>query len=320
MSSDLRFHIATLAAVFFALGIGILIGAGFVGAPVVSRQTTLIRRLEGNVNELRRETREARRNEEALQLLLPGIVQGKLTNRRVLVVQTGPYAEAVERAVEALRLAGAQVTQIALPAGAWRQRSVGPDAAGDDPATTAAATTAEEDIAAEARRLAPLLVSGAQGDAALQPYRSNGRLTGDRLGSGGPMRYVALVGGAGIRKPGNGPAASATGEPWETVLARRRDVTLAEAWQAQGVTVVGVEPVAAELSLMRTYQNAGIATIDDIDRAAGQMALPFALLGEKGAYGVKETADRVLPESLEALPETAAPPADLPARPDSAAP
>ena len=71
-------------------------------------------------------------------------------------------------------------------------------------------------------------------------------------------------------------------------------MALIGAWQAQGVTVVGVEPFDTDVSSMRAYQSAGIATVDSIDRALGKIALPFALLGEKGNYGMKPTADRVL--------------------------
>ena len=39
MSPEFRYHVASLAAVFFALGIGILIGTTFVGTRIVDRQT-----------------------------------------------------------------------------------------------------------------------------------------------------------------------------------------------------------------------------------------------------------------------------------------
>jgi hypothetical protein len=114
---------------------------------------------------------------------------------------------------------------------------------------------------------------------------------------------VVLVGGAfaaapGPRRPG---AAAAAPDATEGVLTlvRQRDLAMAASWQEAGATVVGVESLGADLSFMRIYQSGGLATIDNIDRAAGQIALPFALRGEKAAYGMKPTADRVLPLSLE---------------------
>jgi hypothetical protein len=280
MSPDFRYHVATLSAVFLALGIGILIGTAFVGAPVVSRQTQLIRRLEDNVGELRRETRERDRQEEALRIALPAVVQGRLAGKRVLVVQAGGYPAAAEDATEALRLAGADVIHVSLPADGWHT-------SGDD-------TNGDDAVLQAARTLAPLLTSGSE--AALQSYREEGKLTGDAL-TGGAFPLVVLVGGAPLAARN----ATSPDEPAANWLARTRDSALAEVWKGLGITVVGVEPFGADLSFMRTYQSAGIATIDAIDRPIGKMALPFALLGEKGNYGLKDTADRALPAALETV-------------------
>ncbi len=289
MSSDLRYHIASLAAVFFALGIGILIGTAFVGAPLVSRQTALIKRLEGNVGELRRETRESETNEDALRILAPGVVRGKLGGRRVLVAQCGAYPDAGARAVDALRLAGAsEIVEVALPASAWQRLD---DAAG-------ASSDQTETVEAEARRLAPLLLSGS--DDALETYRRDGLLTGDTLDNK-PVRLIVLVGGGQATRPTTANNAAPSDTSAYENLAGRLDASLATVWREAGAVVAGVEPVRAEASAMRIYQGAEIATVDCIDRAAGQIALPFALAGEKANYGVKSTADasRILPASLE---------------------
>jgi len=94
------------------------------------------------------------------------------------------------------------------------------------------------------------------------------------------------------------------GEPEnsDTSLLMHRDLPLIETWQNAGLTVVAVEPYKALTSYLPTYRNAGIATIDAIDRAAGKIALPFALKGERAAYGYRPDAERVLSESLTALP------------------
>jgi len=302
MSSDLRYHIASLAAVFFALGIGILIGTAFVGAPLVSRQTALIKRLEGNVGELRRETRESERNEDALRILAPGLVRGKLAGRRVLIVQLGAYPDASARAGDAARMAGAsEVVQIALPTTAW----------GRVMETTATAANQTESVEAEARRLAPLLLSGS--DDALETYRRDGLLTGDTLDDK-PSRLVVFAGGGLFTGQANpGVASPPDGAAYEN-LAGRLDKTLAEVVQNAGAVVVGVETTGAEASAMRIYQQADIATVDCIDHAAGQIALPFALRGEKANYGLKSTADanRVLPASLQTEPAPVAAPSASP--------
>jgi hypothetical protein len=147
---------------------------------------------------------------------------------------------------------------------------------------------------------------------ALEAYRRDGLLDGDVPGGAEdaagapPLSLVVFVGGARLPLGGGDDAAAAAAGAGDEgpltdvlTLARRRDVALARHWQAMGITVVGVEPLDVDVSFVRVYQGGGLATVDNIERAAGQMALPFALRGEKAAYGMKPTAERVLPASLE---------------------
>lgn len=289
MSTDFRFHIASLAAVFLALGIGVLIGTAFVGAPVVERQTRLIQNVVERQNRVIRDSdatavelrREAQTGEAAWRALQTRLMRGTLAGRHVLVVQTGNYADAERQTVEALRLAGAQAVRVTLPPEAWRRHAQ----AGSEENKPGART------AAGAFRLAPHLIGGQ--NAALLDFRQAGLVTGDVLDR--PLQLVVLVGGAeGVSQPDGTVSADEA-----LALVRELDATLIQAWQALGVVVVGVEPALARASFMRAYQALGIATIDNIDRALGQIALPFALSGDKAAYGTKPTADRGWPRSLE---------------------
>jgi hypothetical protein len=312
-SDDFRYHIASLAAVFFALGIGILIGTAFVGAPVVERQIRALNRtLSTSVNELDRRREEAEKNEEALRALLPGLVQGKLLGRRVLVVRTGDFPDAAVQTRVALELAGARVAEITLPVDEW-QRVIVPETS--PPAGSVTETSALPPAARDLERLARALVRPARPDAEMPAdiIASLGQrdlVRGDASVS--PVSLVVVVGGA---KPPPGPppsartgAAASSGGDSE---ARRRTAaraetidllnrTLARTWTDENDTVsaVGVAPLEADPASLRAFGEADLATVDNIDRAAGQIALPFALLGEKAAYGMKAGSERVLPASL----------------------
>jgi hypothetical protein len=293
MNTDIRYHIASLAAVFLALGMGILIGTAFVGAPVVQRQTTLIRRLEENVGDLRRETAARDNTEKALSILVPGIISGKLTGQQVLVVQTGSYRDATDAAVETLEKAGAAVQRVTLPVDAWRREMSRATDAISNPNTVA------EAISNEARQMAPLLLrrESADGSNPLQSYRDRGLLVDNGPSDRGPVRLVVLIGGTSLAVA---TAGSASESALQTFI-QQRDIPMIEALTARGATVVAVEPLEAEVTFLRLYQGTGIATIDAIDHAAGQISLPLALLGEAGDYGLRPTANRVVPESVEEL-------------------
>ena len=63
MIIDFRYHIASLAAVFLALGLGILVGGIFLKSDiVVSRQKELTDRLEVQIEQLRQKMRRQRKN------------------------------------------------------------------------------------------------------------------------------------------------------------------------------------------------------------------------------------------------------------------
>lgn len=282
-NTDLRYHVASLSAIFLALGIGIVIGTAFVGSPIVSRQTGMLHRLETHVTELREETRERERTEEALEQLLPQAVRGTLRGKRVLVAQMGNYSDATVSVTETLALAGATSLVVKLPPDAWRARLNMPN-------------VTPEQIADESRKLAVRVASGATdfwGE-----YRESGLLVGGEDTVPSAVGYVVMVGG----ETGGGDVA----------LLARRDIPLIEEWQSAGLTIVAVEPRKTEVSYLPTYRGKGVATIDAVDRAAGKIALPYALQGEIGAFGYRADAGRILPATVGLEPSPTPSPTSTP--------
>lgn len=264
MSPEFRYHVASLSAVFLALGIGILVGTAFVGNKIVDRQTSLIHNLEERVQDFRRETLERERTESALRELVPGWLAGKLNGRSVLVLQTGRYNDAADETERVLKQAGASVTRLALPDDVWYRNA---------------------DIAAAARRLATRLADGA----AVGESEGDGLLRGDVPVTSG--RSVVLVGGVSTAE-----ALGADQAPPR--LLRERDAVLIQTLAERGVRTVGVEPLAAEVSFLGAWRNAGIATVDCIDRAPGAISLVAALNGETGAFGLRADADLAVPRGI----------------------
>ncbi len=115
MTSDFRYHVASLSAVFLALGIGILVGTAFVGTKVVDRQTAAVDRLTKETVELRKETREREQTEQMLFDALPLLVGQALAAKPVMVIQVGASSVAADQAQKALELAGATVKRTTLP-------------------------------------------------------------------------------------------------------------------------------------------------------------------------------------------------------------
>jgi len=73
---------------------------------------------------------------------------------------------------------------------------------------------------------------------------------------------------------------------------------LAEGVAESGATGVAVERSDASESQIAFFEPLDVATVDDVDLTSGKVALVFALLGAKGSFGIKESADSLLPELL----------------------
>ena len=61
---------------------------------------------------------------------------------------------------------------------------------------------------------------------------------------------------------------------------------------------VGVESSTAEPSSISFFNGNDLSSVDDVDLVAGQLATVFALLGAEGSFGIKGSADRLLPDLL----------------------
>jgi hypothetical protein len=56
-----------------------------------------------------------------------------------------------------------------------------------------------------------------------------------------------------------------------------------------------VEASDEDPSQIQFYEDAGLSTVDNVNQAAGRIALVLALAGADGNFGFKETADAPLP-------------------------
>ena len=73
-----------------------------------------------------------------------------------------------------------------------------------------------------------------------------------------------------------------------------------------GVPVVAVEASETRPSGVPLYRRQGLATVDSIDTRAGRLAAALVLAGAPaGSYGVKDTAEQILPQEIEPVPPPA---------------
>jgi hypothetical protein len=269
---DFRYHALSLVAVFLALGIGIVLGVT-VGDELVSETDRNLREdLREDVIAARDDAEEQERladlNEAALTELLPRFAPLALDAGGTGLVAVGDLPEDVEGAVEeALRLGGAgrySTTVLRVPDDL-------------DPLADALGMTFPVNTEGQAERLGRRVGRAiARGD-----VRRLRRALPDAFRG----RYrVDLLRVVFYRDPL---------EEEDDLRAAFEDA-LAEALPR----TVGAETMGTDPSQVPWYEDHVKASVDNVDRAAGKLALILALdLREaRSSFGFKETADRPLPE------------------------
>lgn len=113
---NFRYHVVSLAAVFVALAIGLVVGTAAFNGPAADALDEQVAQMRNDNNKLRDEveqlTEEAEQEERFATEALPGLIDNRLAGRRVLLVTTTDagrdYIEGVAEAME--KVAGAKIT------------------------------------------------------------------------------------------------------------------------------------------------------------------------------------------------------------------
>jgi Copper transport outer membrane protein, MctB len=284
---DLRYHVASLAAVFVALLIGILVGVAMSGKVDDAEKRSLqsdVNRLEAQLDAASERRANGTREQKAFQVFVrnayPALIADRLSDKRIAIVFVGPVDPAVRRDIQrAIEDAGGsapvRIRALKVPVD---PRRIDGELDGD----LAHYKTEFDDLGGE---LARELVDGGDTPAwdALTPF-----IVEEKSGS--------------FRRPADGVVVA------RTVRAQQGDTsellkgfysTLADI----DVPTIGVEPSSVSQSAVGAWSSSGMSTVDDIETPAGRLALALLLSGSPiGNYGLKETADDGIVPPVEAQP------------------
>src|SRR5581483_1460465 len=295
---DLRYHVASLAAVFLALIIGILVGVGISSGGFIKKsERSLLNQqiadLRGRLDAATRRASYLSRAQRAAQAFVqetyPALMAQRLKAKRIAVVFVGPADDRMRSLVEGTLADAGAPEPLRI-----RALKVPVDVPAVDTAlakrTTLQRYVGDKKLGDLGRRLAREFVSG-----------------------GDEPAWKALAGQlVALRNGNDDPAADAvvlvrSVEPQRGGTARLL-AGFYSGLAAAGAPAVGVETTGAAVSAMGVYAKAGLATVDDVDTLSGRVALALLLGGaQPGHYGLKASAsDGVVPpvEPL-ALPQAA---------------
>jgi hypothetical protein len=284
MGYSARYHATSLIAVFLALAIGIVIGAVLGGDAIDNTRKDLEQSLTGNLQDAREQADELRgelgRANELSSRVYPVLVRDRLRGRRIGLVAFGDLPGDVYGAIEeALEPAGGRLVGVGVVREPVDTRGLAADLAKTRFANVARDADAQTALGVGLGRQ---LVRGGN---LLEPVR--GQLFSRASGNFGRLDAVIVV----------------RDQPQDMGPVQRSVAARIEAGIASGITAtrspaVGVEATGSEPSSISFFAGNDLASVDDVDLVAGRLATVFALLGAEGSFGVKDSADRLLPDLL----------------------
>jgi Copper transport outer membrane protein, MctB len=291
---DLRYHVASLAAVFLALAVGIILGVAISGKVRGAEDTLNAQRVSELEGELERQQEVASADASRLEGLetyvertYSPLMTDRLAGESTAIVLFGPVSEAVRSAVETtLRDSGgvpARVVALDVPLDAARLDDL--LASQED-----LAHLAGDDFGQLGEEIGRELVEGS-GEEPLLP-RVAAELVAEVEGS-----TTAEVTGVVVARTWESPAdlPASEREATETYLDG-----LMRGLRASGAPVAGVTTTDAESreELLDWYGSAGASSVGHVDFASGRLALALLLAGAPpGDYGFlpEESEDGPIP-------------------------
>src|ERR1700744_1386389 len=285
MGYSARYHATSLIAVFLALAVGILIGAEFGGDALTQTRKNLENSLVGNLQDARSHVEdlngELGNANEFDEKVYPVLTRDRLQGQRIALIAFGNLPSEITSAVEnALGPTGAKLVGVGVV-----REPVDTSGLADELSATrfAEVATDPEEMNELGTGVGRQIVIGGT-----LPEVLRGGPFAHASGEFGPVDSVIVV---RDQPEGMGPVQRSTANALETSMLRGMTGT--------GVPIVGVETTTTEPSSMSFFQANELSTVDDVDTTAGQVALVYAAGGVEGNFGVKSSAERLLPDLSE---------------------
>jgi hypothetical protein len=280
---DLRYHVASLAAVFLALIIGILVGVGISG-PVDNQKTKFLeeqvakyqRQLDQSAAQSSSDAREEAAARTFISETYPVLVRNRLSGKKIEVVFIGSVDGGIRKSVnDLLEDSGAEQLRLRVVKVPIDVRQLGAALKGQPEAV---GLRGRQNVEALGRAVGQELVLG--DDTPLWDSLS-------------PMLAEEQTGGS--RAPADGVLVVRMVTPQRGATSRFL-LGLYSGLASTPVPAVGVESTDTVPSATKAFARGGLSTVDNVDKPVGRLATVLLLAGaSSGQYGVKDTADDVLP-------------------------
>ncbi|MBZ4687237.1 MAG: hypothetical protein PWQ96_820 [Clostridia bacterium] len=269
---DLKYHFATIAAIFLALGIGMVIGSTFIDNEfLLHEQERLIDRLEEDFYALRQQNQlvkaeitKVKQNNETLKNftkeLYPLIFSEKFGGYSIVVIKTC-QCESIEDLLDTLKRAGIKVKLVSIDMKKLSKLKNNPS----------------QELPEIAISLGRMLLNEVELE---NEYKNFVKISG----ATSEFFDTALIVGGSHQDKYN--------------FADFFDVPLIQYFKEQGLNVIAGECSETSSSYLPLYQKLGICTVENLDTVIGQTALMLILMkspSEPINFDVKTGAEQLVP-------------------------
>lgn len=283
MFINIKYFIVTIAAVFFSLGIGIMIGFNLNNSEIFTQQQIkLVDDMDKKLNELRVKNDEMNNQlvekdksieiyNEFVNSYYEDLIKDRLVDKNLLIIQTtGDYL--FSDISQWAAISGANIhTYLTINSNNFNSLTIAqyPDLFTEDSLDTEKLFNYIINLTSEnnSLKLAELEQLGI-----LKIVSTSNNQE--------PFNQVVLLGGE-------------LEESKEKV--EKVDLALARSISSKNIPIVFAEESNANYSSIEQFKNLKISTVDNVDQAIGRISLSVVLSGVDGNYGIKDTASKLFP-------------------------
>ena len=283
MFINIKYFIVTIAAVFFSLGIGIMIGFNLNNSEIFTQQQIkLVDDMDKKLNELRVKNDEMNNQlvekdksieiyNEFVNSYYEDLIKDRLVDKNLLIIQTtGDYF--FSDISQWAAISGANIhTYLTINSNNFNSLTIAqyPDLFTEDSLDTEKLFNYIINLISENNTL-KLAELEQLGILKIVSTSNNQE----------PFNQVVLLGGE-------------LEESKEKV--EKVDLALARSISSKNIPIVFAEESNANYSSIEQFKNLKISTVDNVDQAIGRISLSVVLSGVDGNYGIKDTASKLFP-------------------------
>ncbi|MDD4568740.1 MAG: copper transporter [Tepidanaerobacteraceae bacterium] len=283
MFINIKYLVITVISIFLALGIGILIGIQVDSQDIILEQQEItVQKMENKFDELNRLNFDLQSqikqlsmfhelNENYIKNIFPDYIKNKLQDLHIVIIETtDDYTYTNMR--EALKMAGGKVTSVTLISERLLFMS------NEDKNELMEHFGVDENIIhVVLKNIVETVIDNNQvDDITFLIEKGIIYVNGDFAN---PADYVVIAGGSREKNDK------------QDII----DVPIIREVKKRSLPVIGVEVSDVANSYIELFKKEKLSTVDNVDTIIGQTSLILVISGKEGHFGVKKTANSLMP-------------------------